>query len=272
MELSVLGPMTAQLNGVSIVPSAAKPRQILALLALEAGRPVPVSVLMEEVWGTELPRSATTTLQTYILVLRRLIGTAVGDQEAGKRLLVTQHNGYRLAVDAGGVDLCQFDRLAAAGRAAFEQGNHEAAAGLLRQALSRWRGPALLDVSVGPVLDIELTRLNESRLATTELRIEAELRLGRHGALLAELAELTSRHPLHEGLHAQRMAALCRSGRAWQALELFHDVRRRMDDELGLAPSARLQRLHQAVLASDPRLEAGPARPQEAATLDLFAL
>ncbi|GAA0494766.1 AfsR/SARP family transcriptional regulator [Streptomyces olivaceiscleroticus] len=273
MKIDILGPLAAELDGHSIVPSASKPRQVLALLALEADRVVPVPTLMEEVWASEMPRSATTTLQTYVLVLRRLLGAAAGaDGPKAKQLLVTQHGGYRLAVAPETVDLHRYERLAAAGRAAFERGDEARAAETLRRALELWRGPALVDVKAGPVLDIELARLEESRLSTVELRIEAELQLGRHTALLAELAELTGRHPLHEGLHAQRMAALYRSGRAWQALQVFHELRDRLDTELGIVPSARLQQVHQAVLISDPRLEAASDRRPAMTTLDMFAL
>ncbi|MFD3330953.1 winged helix-turn-helix domain-containing protein, partial [Streptomyces sp. NPDC058701] len=98
MKIQVLGPLTAEVNGGSIVPSARKPRQILTLLALYPGRVVPVPTLMEEIWGTGLPQSALTTLQTYILQLRRRLGTAMGPGGPGgaKEVLATRHGGYLL--------------------------------------------------------------------------------------------------------------------------------------------------------------------------------
>lgn len=270
MKIKVLGPLTAEMSGQSIVPSAAKPRQILALLAVNANHVVPASTLMEEIWGTRLPRSSTTTLQTYILLLRRMLTAAGGGegQAAAKRLLVTQHGGYRLVVEPGAVDQHRYDRLAAEGRAAFDTGDNALAGRTLREALSVWHGQALVDVRTGPVLGIELARLEESRLSALELRIETDLRMGQHTALLAELTELTARHPLHEGLHAQRMAALYRSGRSWQALQVFQALREGLIEELGIEPSSRLQRLHQAVLGSDPALD---AESSQRPVLNLFA-
>lgn len=270
VKIKVLGPLTAEIAGRSIVPSAAKPRQILALLAVNANHVVPASTLMEEIWGSRLPRSSTTTLQTYILLLRRMLGAA-GDGEglgAAKRLLVTQYGGYRLVVEPDAVDLHHYDRLVAEGRAAFDAFDNALAGKTLREALAVWEGQALVDVRTGPVLGIELARLEESRLSTLELRIETALRAGRHTALLAELAELTARHPLHEGLHAQRMAALYRSGRSWQALQVFQKLRANLIEELGIEPSPRMQQLHQAVLGSDPALDAAPSQKQ---VLNLFA-
>lgn len=101
------------------------------------------------------------------------------------------------------------------GQAAFETGGDNAvAAARFKAALDLWRGGALVDVRIGPILDIEVRRLQESRLMTVERRVDSELRLGRHAELIAEMTELTARHPQHEGgLHSQLMVALYRSGR-----------------------------------------------------------
>ncbi|WP_037662490.1 winged helix-turn-helix domain-containing protein, partial [Streptomyces aurantiacus] len=77
MDIDVLGALAVRENGISITPSAPKPRQVLALLALNADRVVPVSALSEELWGASPPRSARTTLQTYVLQLRELIDRAL---------------------------------------------------------------------------------------------------------------------------------------------------------------------------------------------------
>ncbi|MEI5099124.1 AfsR/SARP family transcriptional regulator [Streptomyces sp. PmtG] len=271
MEIKVLGPLVAEKGGTSIVPSAAKPRQILALLSVYANQVMPVPTLMEEIWGTDLPRSALTTLQTYILQLRRLIGTALGPDSpyTARDVLATRHGGYLLEVQPGAVDVHEYDRLVATARAEAASGDDATAAALYRDALGMWRGPALVDVRLGPRLEIELVRLEESRLEVLEQRIDSDLRLGRHMQLLAELTSLTARHPLHEGLHAQCMVALYRSGRQWQALEIYQNLRKGLADELGLDPSVRLQQLHRAVLAGDPALDS-PLGVRRAA-LDLFA-
>jgi DNA-binding SARP family transcriptional activator len=257
MTAQVLGPLSAEVNGASIVPTASKPRQILSLFALNPGRVIPVPTLMQELWGTMPPPSAAATLQTYILHLRRQLDAAIGDDGPGaaKGVLTTRHGGYLLQVPAESVDVHQYQNMVAEGHLAFEAGNDERAAQVFRQALALWSGPALVDVRHGPVLEIEVMRLEESRLNTVERRIDADLRLGRHSELVAELTELTARYPQHERLHSQAMIALYRAGRQASALEIYRKLRIRMIEGLGVEPSLKVQRLHQAILALDPRLD-----------------
>ncbi|MFG2877468.1 BTAD domain-containing putative transcriptional regulator [Streptomyces sp. NPDC048337] len=272
MRIQVLGPLSAEVNGGSIVPTAGKPRQVLSLLALYPGRVIPVPTLMEEIWGTQPPQSALTTLQTYILQLRRRLGTAMGPDAPGsaKDVLATRHGGYLLQIPEDSVDVHDYEHLTREGQAAFETGDDQVSAARLRAALELWRGPALVDVRVGPILDIEVMRLEESRLVTVERRIDADLRLGRHAELIAELTELTARHPQHEGLHSQVMVALYRSGRQATALDVYRRLRARLIEDLGVEPSPQLQRLHQAMLAVDPQLDV-LAGPRHTSTFDLFA-
>ncbi|MER5873990.1 AfsR/SARP family transcriptional regulator [Streptomyces sp. NPDC002044] len=273
MRIRVLGPLSAEVNGGSIVPTAGKPRQVLSLLALYPGRVMPVPTLMEEIWGTQPPQSALTTLQTYILQLRRRLGTAMGPDAPGgaKEVLATRHGGYLLQITEDSVDVHDYERLVREGQAAFETGDSQVSADRLRAALDLWRGPALVDVRVGPILDIEVMRLQESRLVTVERRIDADLRLGRHSELLAELADLTARHPQHEGLHSQIMVALYRAGRQAGALDVYRRLRARLIEDLGVEPSPQLQRLHQAMLAVDPALD-GTAGARRGSTFDLYAV
>ncbi|MER5808613.1 AfsR/SARP family transcriptional regulator [Streptomyces sp. NPDC002033] len=266
MEVKVLGPMEAYEDGVPIVPSAPKQRQILALLALQAPQAVTVPSLMEELWGEDIPRSASPTLQTYVLQLRRRIGAASADPGVRpKDVLATRFGGYLLDVPADRVDAREFERLAQAGRRAFDSGDDFTASELLRTALDLWRGPALVDVPVGPVLELELMRLEEGRMAALEQRIEADLRLGRHAVLLGELRVLVAQHPLHENLCAQLMIALYRCGAAGRALEAHARLSDSLVETLGLNPSPRLQRLHRAVLTGDPALELPDAAARVAA-------
>jgi DNA-binding SARP family transcriptional activator len=260
MEIQVLGSLAAHERGVSVVPSAAKPRQLLALLALHADRVVSVPTLMEEIWGESIPRSASTTLQTYVLQLRRRITAALdGDPRHAKDVLVTRFGGYLLQVQPGRVDAHEFERLAVNGGTAFELGDYRMASDLLRRALALWQGPALVDVPAGSVLELEVLRLNEERTTALERRIEADLRLGRHAEVVPELRVLAARHPLHEGFCAQLMRALHRSGGSWRALEAYQRLRGSLVRELGLEPSATLQELHQAVLSGDPDRALYPA-------------
>ncbi|GAA3615400.1 AfsR/SARP family transcriptional regulator [Streptomyces chitinivorans] len=258
MEIKVLGPLTAVERGVSVVPSAAKPRQILALLALQADHVVTVPTLMEEIWGENVPRSAATTLQTYILQLRRRIAVALGDDPGreAKDVLITQHGGYLLQVQPGQVDVQEFGQLAASGRAAYDAGDDRTASEMLGRALKMWHGPALVDVRVGGVLELEVLRMDEDRMAALERRVDADLRLGRHAELVSELRVLAARHPMHENFCAQLMVALHRSGNSWRALEAYQRLRNTLIEELGMKPSPKLQRLHHAVLSGDPQLDA----------------
>ncbi|GAA2150571.1 hypothetical protein GCM10009760_45110 [Kitasatospora kazusensis] len=251
----MLGPLAAAESGASIVPTAAKPRQILALLALNANRIVSVPQLMEELWGAELPRSAPTTLQTYILQLRRKLRAAAlecGQPSAGEQALATRHGGYMLEVPPSAVDATEFDRLSAAGHSAFGIGDLQAASALLGAASELWRGPALADVRHGHQLSIEVTRLEESRIGVLERRIRADLRLGRHHELIGELYALTGHHPMDEALHAHLIVALYRAGRAPRALTVYQKLRETLIEELGLEPSGQLQQLQRAILRGEP--------------------
>ncbi|MFJ1974867.1 BTAD domain-containing putative transcriptional regulator [Streptomyces sp. NPDC087903] len=261
MEIKVLGSLAAHERGVPVVPTAAKPRQLLALLALHGDRVVTVPTLMEEIWGENVPRSASTTLQTYILQLRRKIAAALVDEPAldAKDILVTRLGGYLLRVQPGQVDAHEFERLADHGRAAYDVADYRTASDLLRRALGLWQGPALVDVPAGSVLELEVLRLNEERTTALERRIESDLRLGRHAEVVPELRVLAARHPLHEGFCAQLMRALHHTGGSWRALEAYQRLRGSLVRELGLEPSAALRGLHQAVLAGDPDRVLHPA-------------
>lgn len=252
MEINVLGPLEAWQNGRSVVPTARKPRQVLSLLAVSAGRMVPVPALVEELWGFEqAPRSATQVVQTYILRLRECIGKG-----SAKQVLTTRPGGYALEVAPEDVDAHRFQRLAEAGEQALLSGDHRAASSLLGGALELWRGPVLVDVPPGVQLGVEVERLDRSRLSVLESRIEADLRLGRHHQLLGELAELTARYPLHEKLCEQYMTALYMCGCKWRALEVFQRLRQSLVDELGIEPSVHVRQVQRAILNADVRWEA----------------
>ncbi|SDP62839.1 AfsR/SARP family transcriptional regulator [Lentzea jiangxiensis] len=257
MQIKVLGPVEAVLNGRSVTPTAAKPRQILALLALNSRQVVSVPTLVEELWGDRPPRSARTTLQTYILQLRKLIGDALSSfgENGAKEVLVTRYGGYLLDVPPESVDVHEFERVARAGQQAYDVEDYASASRLLRQALDMWRGTAVVDVRPGMPLGIEVVRLEEARLSALETRIDAELRMGKHTVLLSELSVLSVQNPMNENLCAQYMISLFRAGRQWQALDAFKALHTTLNRELGVEPSSRLQLLQHAILTSDPRLD-----------------
>ncbi|GGQ99362.1 AfsR/SARP family transcriptional regulator [Streptomyces flaveolus] len=265
MDIDVLGTLAVREKGVSITPTAPKPRQVLALLALNADQVVPVGTLTEELWGSTPPRSARPTLQTYILQLRELITAALqgdagesggecagGGGRSAKDVLLTVPGGYLLKSGQGVSDVREFDRLAGAGYRAMDADDPPRAARLLREALALWSGPALTDVHTGPHLATQAKRLEESRLCALDQRIEADLRLGRHRELLAEMTVLVSRYPTHESLYGQYMLALYRSGRRGEALDAYQRLRATLVRTLGLEPSAALSKLQRSILMSGP--------------------
>jgi DNA-binding SARP family transcriptional activator len=258
VEIKVLGPLEVSVGGVSIVPTASKPSQLLAMLALNAGHVVTLTALTDEIWDYRPPRSGVPTLHTYILKLRKKLQdalTAESSDISSKDILSTRRAGYLLDLEPSAVDAVRYDRLSMAGRQAVNEGDHERASQTLGEALGLWRGPALADVPTGPQLTIEAMRLEENRLGDLHLRIEADLRLGRHYQLLGELATLCARHPLLENFCTQHMVALYRSGRQSQALEAYRRLRSSMVEQLGVEPSVRVRQLHQGILAGQPLLD-----------------
>lgn len=261
MDISVLGPFRVVHAGVRLHLTAVKPRKVFALLAVHADEAVSVATLVEEVWGEEPPRSVQTTLQTYVLQIRHLIAAALGEEYGdvlpggARSVLVTESGGYRLDTHGGVVDVREFDALVAAGHRALEQGDWAAASDYLGRGLAQWRGRALGDVQCGLLLDVESTRLEESRMSALHRRIEADLRLGRHHELVGELSGLATRYPLHEGFHEQLMLALYRAGRRSDSLRVYHQLRSALKRTLGLDPSHGVRSLHQALLDSSPQLD-----------------
>lgn len=155
------------------------------------------------------------------------------------------------------MDAHRFQRLAAHGRNALAAGDPEQAATQLRSALALWRGPALADVGAAPFAAAQAVRLEELRVGAVEDRIEADLGLGRHRALVAELGELVAAHPLRERLRGQSMRALYGSGRQGEALEAYEAARRELADSLGADPGPELAAVHLAVLRGDRGLLPG---------------
>jgi SARP family transcriptional regulator, regulator of embCAB operon len=250
MRIDLMGPLSARLNGTSISPSAAKPCQILAVLALNGDRVIPKSVLFEELWGDNPPPSATTTLQTYIHQLRRLIDRALrGDASRGSRdLLTTERGGYCLYLHGGDTDVREFRRLAQAGASAFEDGDLRSASDLLGRAAALRRAPLLSDLPIGPVLALEALTLEDVRMAVINRRIDADLHLGRHHEVVGELRALVKEDSLNESLSAHYMVCLYQCGQISLALEEYQRIRTVLVSELGVEPTPRLRRLHQVIL------------------------
>jgi DNA-binding SARP family transcriptional activator len=247
IEFRLLGPLEAGPPGTTVPLGGAKQRALLAILLLHANEVVSSDRLTDGVWGEQPPATAATALQVYVSRLRKLLGP---------ELLVTQPPGYALRVDPEQLDVARFERLLARAREARSRDQTDEAASLLRSALDLWRGPALGDLYFEPFAQAEIGRLEELRLAALEERIDADLALGRHAELIGELEALAAENPLRERLRGQLMLALYRSGRQAEALEAYQAGRRVLVEELGIEPSAELQRLERAILTQDAALGA----------------
>jgi predicted ATPase/DNA-binding SARP family transcriptional activator len=248
VEFQLLGPLAVvDDDGHEITLRPGRQRALLALLVLRAEQMVSSDVLVEELWGEAPPPTALKMLRNQVSGLRRALGP-------GTRL-ETRPGGYRLRLAHGERDIDRFEQLLAHGQERL--GNDpEAAAANFRDALALWRGQPLADFAYEPFAQTEVARLEERWLLAFEGRVEAELALGRHSDLVAELEVAVAQHPLRERLHGQLMLALYRSDRQADALQAYQDARRMLVDELGIEPGADLRRLHQAILTQDADLEA----------------
>jgi predicted ATPase/DNA-binding SARP family transcriptional activator len=229
--------------------NAPKQRALLAVLLLAyRDDAVPAGRLVDELWGEDPPVTAGKALQVHLSRLRSALGP--------EQPIVTRPSGYAIAVEPEQLDLARFEALSALARAA---GDAREAAGHWREALALFRGPPLADVPLLGPGAAEASRLEELRLAALEERVDAELSLGEHGAVVGELQALVAEHPYRERLRAQLMLALYRSGRQAAALDAFREARRTLVDDLGIEPGRELQELERAVLAQDPALDAPAA-------------
>ena len=253
LKVRVLGPLGVLIDGVDVRLGGPKQRAVLALLAAEVGKPVSVDTLIDGVWGDEPTAGARSTLQTYVSNLR----AAIGD------VIVRDDGGYRLAADPVEVDAIEFERTVEHAATLVETDPVEAAQ-LLRAALAIWRGHPYADVPGCFALELEARRLEELRLRAVETRIEAELALGDHAQLIAELDVLCEEFPTYERFRAQHMLALYRSGRQAEALRAYQKTRAYLTEELGLEPSAQLQELERRILNQDPRSARGGAAGADA--------
>jgi DNA-binding SARP family transcriptional activator/tetratricopeptide (TPR) repeat protein len=246
VEFGLLGPLVVRAGGVAVPVTAGKQRVLLAALLLRANQVVATEELAHAVWGARPPETARVTLQNYMKRLRHVLGP-----EEGYERIVTRPAGYLVAAKARELDVTQFAELAGAGRTAARVGAWEQASVQLASALSLWRGQPLADVPSPQLVGAEAPRLAEMRLAATEARIDADLHLGRHQEVIAELAALAAAQPLRERLHELLMLALYRSGQQAAALAVYRDARRQLIDQVGIEPGPALRELNQQILRSD---------------------
>jgi predicted ATPase/DNA-binding SARP family transcriptional activator len=263
MEIFLLGPLEVRDQGRTLNVRGSRPRALLALLALNAGRLIPADRLIELLWGDEPPPSAANALQVHISALRKVLEP----QGPPYRLLISDRSGYALKVDSEQVDFARFERLVERAHHALKKSELAQCAELVGEAMSEWRGSALADMANQPWSIGEARRLEDLRLAAEEDRIEAALGLGGHSELIPELEVLASRHPLRERLSGQLMLALYRSGRQAEASDVYQRTRETLVDGLGMEPGPELQQLLKAIINQDRSLGM-PTRERQPPRLD----
>jgi predicted ATPase/DNA-binding SARP family transcriptional activator len=246
VEIRVLGPVELVADQGEPVALPAKQRRLLAALAADPAKTRTVDFLADAIWGRPSPGNATKALQLYVSRLRKVLSSGIR--------IRTDSAGYALELDDDSLDAARFERLLAEATVVLEEGNARLAASMLGRALSLWRGPAFGELAYEDFARPEGERLEELRLHAAEERLEAQLRLGEHTALLGELRAFAVAHPLRERTQAQLMTALYRSGRQTEALDVYGAVRGRLRDELGLEPGPELGELQRRILTHDPTL------------------
>ncbi|GHJ43601.1 hypothetical protein Cs7R123_09430 [Catellatospora sp. TT07R-123] len=262
MEYRLLGPVEVSADGAQVPLGGTKPQTLLAALLLEHGRVVPLTRLIDILWPEDPPETAKAAIHTYVRSLRQALAGHGGDA-----VIVTRAPGYLAEVVPESLDAYTFERLLAEARRTDAA---EEVSELLTAALALWRGPALAGLGAS-LLAGEADRLEQLRTAATEQRVAADLVLGRHGQVVAELAALVARHPTNERLRGQYMTALYAAGRQSDALAAYQQGRDALSEELGVDPGPELAALHRAILRGDPSLVSAspPERAPKAAPAQL---
>jgi DNA-binding SARP family transcriptional activator len=273
VEVAVLGPVRAELDGGEVDLGTPKQRALVAALALFAGRPVPVDTIVDLLWGDAPPAGVAGTLQAYVSGLRRVLEPN-RERRAPATVLVTASPGYALRLEPGALDVERFEQvldeqhrrvqlISGVGPPALSGDELTDCVAELDRVLALWRGTPYAELDDAPAAVAERNRLEELRLVALEDRAVAGLALGHHSTVAAELEAMTAAYPLRERLWSLRALALTRSGRQADALQVLREVRDVLDEELGIEPSAELRDLQTAVLRQDPSLEwvAPPRQP-----------
>jgi DNA-binding SARP family transcriptional activator len=257
MRFRILGPLEVyDSDGAPVRLLAPKQRALLMVLLLHGNESLSIGRIEMALWPGQPPRSAAGVVRTYISGLRRALRL---DDEGSLPRLTKEPGGYRLVLAAADLDLAVFDDLSSRGRHALDHGEQAQAARLLSAALALWRGEPAAGIMVDARTSAIIAGLDERRQVAEEAWADAQLALGSGADLVGRLRRLAVDQPLRERVRAQLMLALYTAGRKAEALEEFRALRCRMIDELGVEPSAPLQKLHQRILSNDPALVAVPA-------------
>jgi adenylate cyclase len=264
VDIELLGPLQVLDDaGVPVDLPGAKPRALLALLALRAPDLVTTDAILDAVWGDGDLADPAASLHVAVSRLRKSLGDGV---------VATAPGGYRLDLPVSNTDLERFRQHTRRGRQLATLGHPGRAAESFRHALAQWRGTPLADVPLD-FADRASAQLEEERLGVVEALIEAEIDAGDHDLVVGELAGLVDAFPLREHFWRQFMLALYRSGRQAEALRAYQRLRTTLAEELGIEPSPELVDLEERILLHDPSLTAmgeGPVERPSSAELASF--
>jgi DNA-binding SARP family transcriptional activator len=255
LSFHVLGRVRAEFGDTELPLGGAQRRALLALLVVNLNRVVGTSSIAEALWPDRAPASVAASIHVAVSGLRAALAAA--EPGRGETRITRIASGYRLAATPSQSDLARFATARDTGMQALARGRPDQAAEHLRSALAQWSGHALEGVSDLGLVDVA-TALDGERLDALEARIEADLELGRHALVVAELAALLQEVPLRESLWAKHMLALYRCGRQAEALDAYGRVRAKLREELGIEPEPALVALHGRILRQDPMLQPDP--------------
>ena len=244
IELRMLGPLEARIDGAPVPLGGGKQRALVAILLLHANDVVPLDVLIDELWDGTPPPSAPAYVQNCVSRLRKVLGADA---------LETRAPGYRLRVAPDQIDARHFEQLVREARAMPARERATA----LREALALWHGTPLSDFAYRSFAQDAIRNLEEQRVNALQMRLEAELELGHHRDAIGELDALVREHPTHERLRWLQMLALHRSDRRQDALAAYQEARLAIVEESGMEPGEELRALQRRILQDDPTLMPG---------------
>jgi DNA-binding SARP family transcriptional activator len=239
LRFRILGTLEVKDEQAAIALGGPRQRALLVALLLRAGRVVPTEQLVDELYGEEPPKTATTSVQNAVVALRKALGPDV---------LATRPPGYVLQIEREQVDAHRFERLLADARRASKSERRV----ILVRALELWHGPALAEFVFENWAQPEIRRLEELRLVALEERLETDIELGHPADAVPELEALVGEHPLRERLWYLLMLALDDAGRSAEALEAYTAARVALD-ELGIEPGQELRRLQGEILRREAK-------------------
>ena len=248
VQFGVLGPLQMSVGGALVPLGTPKQRAVLAVLIVNANRPVDIDVLIGAAWNQRPPAGARATLHAYISNLRRLMSSAGID----RTLLASAPPGYRLAIGQDQYDLGRFRAEKDAGLHAAAAAHFEQASRQLSDALAQWRGPFLEDLRDFQFVETLATAFDEEKVVAHTAHVEAEIACGRPHAVIVELETLLAEHPYREPLWAQLITAYYLADRQSDALDAYLRLKARLAEDLGIDPGPKLRDLYEQVLRQEP--------------------